>query len=195
MPPEDVRVATVSADPDPEGHTVSLLRGYFPPLSLVEERTLVRLFRPSTEVVPPSRPGDMAPVLMAWHSGFFGPQQDPKFALCHCGSHTGKVTLVNPSSRPRTVTLDFHALPANWQAATLRVEGPEFADELKVTFTDGHYQRTLTLPPGKTVLQVSCDARRLPTLADKVNIVFHAMNIRLREGDAGFSPECARKSP
>jgi hypothetical protein len=184
MPPEDLCVAAIAADLEVNGEADGFLRAYFPPLTLVDKRRQVCVFRPSDEVPLPSRPGHPAPVRIAWHSGFLGPQQDPKLSLCHCGTHTGKATLTNPSNRTRTVTLDFYVLPASWQPAHLRVEGPGFADEQKVAFTGGYYKRTLVLPPGKTVLHVSCDARRLPALADQFNIVFHILGFRLLEENA-----------
>jgi hypothetical protein len=94
------------------------------------------------------------------------------------------------------VILDLSVVPSDLLPGSMRIEGPAFTDEVRLGFDPSPYRRTLTLPPGKTTLRLSCDSRRTPILADQMNAVFHVMRYAVTEVEAptNLTP-VARHSP
>jgi hypothetical protein len=183
MQPEDIRIAAFTEGPGLElgDEARTFVARYFPPLSAVKKKPLTWLLRPADEMLPPECDGD-EPIMLSWHGGFFGPQAGPdRPPHCKCGTNTGKLTLTNPSGRPRLVRVEFHVVPSDLLPGHFWVEGARFADEIELGEDPRAYRKTLTLPPGKTTLRLSCDARRTPILADQMNIVFHVVKFAVTE--------------
>jgi hypothetical protein len=182
--PEDVRVAACTEGPGGRlGEEAQyFLAFYFPPMSVIESRAHTCLLQPADEVPTTTSPGQEGPILLSWHGGFFGPQAGPDTPPhCKCGTHSGKLTLTNPSDRVRTIRLEFDVVPSDLLPGRLWVEGPGFCDSVLLGAGPTPYRRTLTLPPGKTTMRLWCDSRRTPVLADQMNIVFHVVRFAVTE--------------
>jgi hypothetical protein len=179
MHPQDVRIAAFAEAPGkgPSAEANYLLDYFFPPLTAIEKRERTWLLRPTDEVLPLA----CGPILLSWHSGFFGPQALKNKPNCLCGTNSGKLTLTNPTDQARPAQLEVEVIPSDLLPGRLWVDGPGFVDEIRLGGNCRLYRKTLNLPPGKTTLRLSCDSRRTPVLADQMNIIFHVPRFAVTE--------------
>jgi hypothetical protein len=182
MPPEDLRVAllTEGDGPDPEGEFY--LKAFFPPMTVVEKRPTLWVLRPTAEVLLERghSPTEGCAVQAVWHCGFYGPDGTAEANNRWCRGQ-GKLTLVNPSDRPRVVTLEACLAPAGPAPANLWIEGPLLNDHVVLDPASVAYQRKLSLPPGRHTLVFSCDGHRVRAPNDTRTLVFRVTQFRLAE--------------
>jgi hypothetical protein len=173
LPPEDMRPAllTDGSRPDPDGEFY--LNGFFPPLTVVERRATLWVLRPTDEVAPAA-----GAVLASWHSGFYPPEGAPPNGT-HCCQNSGKLTLTNTSDNPRTLTLSMQLLSPRGESTVVELESSLFSHRLAATVCQGAFQRTVTLPPGKHLIQFHCDARPLCAPRDWRHPAFRVVDFHM----------------
>jgi hypothetical protein len=188
MAPEDMRVAGITDGLGglPNKEVKDYLGICFPPTAVVDKRPTLWLFQPTDEVPRDATPSPSGPVLASWHGGFYGleiSREDPAENNRWCGATSGKLTLTNTSDRPRTVTLEMlpHTNHKLW--SNFWVECPLFADHRWINFESGPYVRTVTLPPGKHVLRISCDTPPTKDSYGMRTLTFHIRNFKMTEHD------------
>jgi hypothetical protein len=169
FPPESLRVAVLPEGAEPDREAAAYRRHCLPPLTAVESRPTLTLYRAAEFVRADRGPAAAdAPVALAWHSGFSGfPTVQGVDWLW--GGPSGKVDLVNPSDRPRTVTLDMRLSTASGRPARLFLDSTLFEDEVDLDGRPRPYTRTLVVPPGRYVVVFDCDgpAVRVPAMTSK----------------------------
>jgi hypothetical protein len=182
MPPEDLRVAllTEGGGPDPEGEFY--LKAFFPPMTVVEKRPTLWVLRPTAEVQLERghSASDGCAVQAVWHGGFYGFDGTAEANNRWCRGQ-GKLTLVNPSDRPRAVTLEAYLAPAGPAPANLWIEGPQLYEHVVLDPESVKYRRKLSLPPGRHSLVFSCDGRRVRAPKDGRTWVFRVTQFRMAE--------------
>jgi hypothetical protein len=188
MAPEDMRVAGITDGVGglPNKEVKDYLTICFPPTAVVEKRQTMWLFLPTDEMPRDAAPSPSAPVLASWHGGFYGLEislENPAENNRWCGATSAKLTLTNTSDRPRTVTLEMlpHTNHKLW--SNLYVECPLFCDHRVINFESGPYERTVTLPPGKHVLRISCDTPPTKDRYGMRTLTFHIRNFKMTEQD------------
>jgi hypothetical protein len=194
MAPEDMRVAGITDGEGglPNKEVKDYLGICFPPTAVVEKRPTLWLFQPADEMPRDSTPSPSGPVLASWHGGFYGLEislENPAENNRWCGSTSAKLTLTNTADRPRTVTLEMlpHTNHKLW--SNFWVECPLFADHRLINFESGPYERTVTLPPGKHVLRISCDTPPAKDRYGMRTLTFHIRNFKMTEhGGAPVMP-------
>jgi hypothetical protein len=149
MAPDEVRLAVPSTLCVPDADAEVFLEWLGPlvmsDLEVVEKRGACWVFEPRVVAAlrRPAAEGDA--VLAAWHSGFYSEQEHPGGRKVRWCRQSGKLTLSNPSNRPRTVTLRWKASAAVPVPASVWIDGQDFRD--RVPLDDRVYRRTLTVPP------------------------------------------------
>jgi hypothetical protein len=189
MAPEDMRVAGVTDGLDglPNKEVKDYLGICFPPAALAEKRPSLWLFRPIDEMPREASPSRSAPILASWHGGFYGleiSKEDPAENNRWCGATSGKLTLTNTSDRPRTVTLQMLPHTSHQLWSNFWVESPLFCDHRLINYESGPYSRTVTLPPGKHVLRISCDTPPTKDRWGMRTLTFHIRNFKVTESDS-----------
>jgi hypothetical protein len=86
--------------------------------------------------------------------GFADPESNCTQNWRWATSKDASIILVNSSSQPITTSLST-GISADRAAQSLGISGPQFADDVHLVNGSGSWQRTITLPPGKSVIQFS----------------------------------------
>jgi hypothetical protein len=179
--PENLRVAVLPEQGEPDREAAAYRQYCLPPLTAVQRRPTLELFRPTAIVrLYRSESGADGGVTLAWHSGFSG------FPVVQggdwlWGDASGKLDVVNSSDRPRTVTLDMHLSTASGRPARLFLDGTLFDDEVPLAGPPQPYVRTVVVPPGRHVVTFGCDgpAVRVPGVSAK--FVFCVTHFQMTE--------------
>jgi hypothetical protein len=182
MPPEDIRLGVLREGDglDPEGEFY--LRGFFPPMTVVETSNTLCVLRGADEVALARGAVSGRPLRTSWHSGFYPAEGDS-----HWCRGRGKLTLTNVSDRPCTITLEMDLRTGGAGPSRLDLESPLFADHLVITGSPSRYTRNLRVPPGRHLVCFRCDARPLGAPGDWRRLVFRVENFTLADGPPGPS--------
>jgi hypothetical protein len=184
--PEDMRVAGVTDGLGglPNHEVGDYLRICFPPTAVADKRPSLWLFRPVDEMPRDATPSSIGAVLASWHGGFYGlevSQEVPAENNRWCGATSGKMTLTNTSDHPRTVTFEMLPHTSHQLMSNFWVESTLFSDHRLINFESGPYVRTVTLPPGKHVIRISCDTPPTKDRYGMRSLTFHLRNFKLTE--------------
>jgi hypothetical protein len=183
--PDGLRVAALTRGGRPDPEAAPYLLNDFPPLEVVRRRSTLWELRARETVWLAKAPPEGAALVASWCDGFY-PARLARGTPCRwCGSR-GQLHLTNASASPRTVTLRMSLAGATDRASRLWIEGPLFSEELTLTSSPLGYARSLTVPPGRHVLQFSCEGPRAPDSSRGRPHVFCAGDFRLEE--AGGPP-------
>ena len=119
------------------------------------------------------------PVLLEWKGGFSGFESLPGKTWRWCSSE-GELHFKNPSQRPRTVRLDMAFATGYEQLDDLIISGL-ISDQLKVNATPSSYTKTLTVPPGESIIKFRSTAARVHAPLDTRFLVFKVEDFKMTE--------------
>lgn len=119
------------------------------------------------------------PILLDWTAGFSGLEGDASRTWRWCSSE-GELRITNTSQRPRNVSLEMYFVSGYEQPEDLIISGL-LSDHLKTTATPSLYSKTVTLPPGQSVITFRSSARRVDAPLDPRILVFRVENFTIRD--------------
>jgi phosphoglycerol transferase len=119
------------------------------------------------------------PVLEDWKGGFFQLEGRPGKSWRWCSSE-GELHIRNLSHRPRTIKLEMAFATGYEQFDDLHIGGL-ISEQLKVNSTPVLYSKTITAPPGESVITFRSSARRVQAPLDARYLVFRIEDFKLTE--------------
>ena len=117
---------------------------------------------------------------LEWQDGFYGLERI-KNNNWRWSSPQGTLIITNPSDKERTFLIDTTFYSAYPESSQLKIESAMISDNLKINSSGYHYQREIVIPPGKTIVKFSSDAKRLDSPNDRRYLVFHTDNFQISE--------------
>jgi phosphoglycerol transferase len=119
------------------------------------------------------------PVLVDWKGGFSGYESLPGKTWRWCSSE-GELHLRNTSQRPRTIRLEMSFATGYEQLDDLVISGL-ISEQLKVNATPSFFAKTITVPPGESVINFRSSAKRVYAPLDTRFLVFKVEDFKMTE--------------
>ncbi|HEX3248248.1 MAG TPA: hypothetical protein VHS05_02385 [Pyrinomonadaceae bacterium] len=119
------------------------------------------------------------PLLLDWKGGFSDYEALPGKVWRWCSSE-GELHIRNSSQRARTVKLEMSFATGHEQLDDLIIGGL-ISEHLKVNGIPSFYIKTVTLPPGESVITFQSTAKRVDAPLDTRYLVFRVENFKMTE--------------
>ena len=119
------------------------------------------------------------PILVDWRGGFSALETGQEKTWRWC-SNEGDLHIKNTSRIPRTIKLDM-AFATGYPELDEFVISGAISDQLRVNNSPVSYSRTLTLPPGDSIIHFRSSARRIDEPRDPRFHVFRIENFKMTE--------------
>jgi len=120
------------------------------------------------------------PVVVQWKRGCFAQEASADRTWRWCGSLAyGYVT--NLSSSPVKVDVEIAGTTGYPQPANLSIESPWFSKTVQVSSGGGTFSAKATIPPGRHLLRLICDAPRVSAPADPRTLILRLDKFRISE--------------
>jgi phosphoglycerol transferase len=120
------------------------------------------------------------PAHPSWEGGFYGSESDGSNHW-RWSSKTGLLALNNLTSSPKTVTLRLALATGHAEVAPLAITTPQGTQQLAVGLEPVTYETTLTLQPGRTLIELTSSARRVEAPQDPRELIFRVLSYELEE--------------
>ena len=117
------------------------------------------------------------PLMLDWRGGFFGLESSPEKNWRWCSSE-GELHFSNPSQESRRVSLEMAFASGHEEFADLTISGL-VSDQLKMNASPVAYSKTLTVPPGDSVIKFASNGRRVDAPLDPRVLVFRIENFKM----------------
>jgi hypothetical protein len=117
--------------------------------------------------------------MLDWKGGFSGLESGDGKTWRWCSSE-GELRIYNTLERPRPVSLEMWFVSGHEQPADLFLSGL-ISEQLKVNSTPSFYSKTVTAPPGESVISFRSTAKRVDAPLDPRFLVFRIENFKLTE--------------
>ena len=121
----------------------------------------------------------MHPLLLDWKGGFSDYETLSGRTWRWC-SNEGELHLRNLSARPRTVKLEMSFATGHEQFDDLIISGL-ISEKLKVNSIPSFYSKTVTVPPGESVINFRSNAPRVDAPLDTRYLVFRVEDFKMTE--------------
>jgi hypothetical protein len=119
------------------------------------------------------------PVLLDWKGGFSDLETGPEKTWRWCSSE-GELRIKNTSRLPRTVKLEMAFATGYPEFADFVISGA-ISEQLKVNNAPVPYSKTLTVPPGESIIHFRSAARRIDEPRDPRVLVFRIEDFKMTE--------------
>ncbi len=119
------------------------------------------------------------PLLLDWKGGFYGLETSPDKSW-RWSSSEGELHLMNLSRRQRTISLEMSFATGHPQLDDFVISGL-ISEQLKLSSTPTLYSKTITVPPGESVITFRSAARRVDAELDPRFLVFRIENFKMTE--------------
>lgn len=119
------------------------------------------------------------PVLLDWKGGFSGLENSPGKTWRWCSSE-GELHINNTSSRPRVVTFEMSFATGYRESSDMIITGL-ISEQLKTGWELVTYAKTVTVPPGESVITFRSNAKRVEAPLDPRFLVFRIENFKMTE--------------
>ncbi len=119
------------------------------------------------------------PVLLDWGQGFFKLESRPG-KTWRWASNDGELHIRNTSRLPRTIKIETAFATGHPELNDFFISG-SISDQLKVSEIPVPYSRTITVPPGESVIHFRSTAKRVDAPADSRFIVFRLEDFKMTE--------------
>jgi len=119
------------------------------------------------------------PLLLDWKGGFSGLESRPDKTWRWCSSE-GELRLRNTSTLPRTIKLEMSFATGYEQLDDFIISGL-ISEQLKVNNTPTFYSKTVTVPPGESVIRFRSTAKRVAAPLDTRVLVFRIEDFKMTE--------------
>jgi len=119
------------------------------------------------------------PVLLDWGRGFFKLESRPG-KTWRWASNDGELHIRNTSRLPRTIKLEMAFATGHPELDDFFISG-FISEQLKVNETPVPYTKTITVPPGESIITFRSTARRVDAPLDSRFIVFRVEDFKMTE--------------
>jgi hypothetical protein len=119
------------------------------------------------------------PLLLDWKGGFSGLESRPGKSWRWCSSE-GELHLRNTSERPRLIKLEMAFATGYPELDDFIINGL-ITDRLKVNNIPSSYSKTVTVPPGESVITFRSDAKRIDAPGDTRFLVFRIEDFKMTD--------------
>ncbi|HEX2271417.1 MAG TPA: hypothetical protein VHH35_17865, partial [Pyrinomonadaceae bacterium] len=121
------------------------------------------------------------PLILDWRGGFSGLESSAEKTWRWCSSE-GELRIYNTSQRARRVSLEMSFASGYEQFDDLIISGL-ISDQIKTNATPAAYSKTITLPPGISIIRFVSTGRRVDAPLDPRVLIFRIENFKLQELD------------
>jgi phosphoglycerol transferase len=120
------------------------------------------------------------PLYVEFRSGFLPMEgnQDDNIRFC---TSQGELVVTNFTDKDRTITIDATFETGYNDLSLLKIESSLVTETLIVNGTGNHYVKELTVPPGKHIIKLSCDAQSVYFPQYQKDIIFAILNFQMTE--------------
>jgi phosphoglycerol transferase len=119
------------------------------------------------------------PLLLDWKGGFSGFESRPGKSWRWCSTE-GELHLRNMSQRPRTIKLEMAFATGHSELDDFIISGL-ISEQLKVNSSPTSYSKTITVPPGESVIHFRSTAKRVDAPLDPRFLVFRIEDFKVTE--------------
>jgi hypothetical protein len=127
------------------------------------------------------------PVTVAWGRGFHQEEQMPGLSF-HWSEGVSQLFLENPYARPIRVAVAMRCIAGAPGPATLWVYCPQWRAKTMIAGRGQEFTPELVLPPGRTRVAFTCNARPVDAPFDPRKLIFRVENLSVRRLEARPSP-------
>jgi len=120
------------------------------------------------------------PLLLSWQSGFSTLEGNSEFNWRWCSAQ-GELEINNSSAKERKVTITMGLQTGYEEPSIVVIESTTGSQTVRVNNQIGNWSGTLTLPPGKSVVRFSTDAKRVNAPSDPRVMMFRVINFQMLE--------------
>jgi phosphoglycerol transferase len=120
------------------------------------------------------------PIRLNWVGGFSGLEVGPDKTWRWC-SNEGELHVQNVSQRAREISLEMSFATGHRWFDALIISGPLLSDQVRVNENPSFYSRTVTVPPGESVIKFASTAQRVEAPLDPRVLVFRIENFKMKE--------------
>lgn len=117
-----------------------------------------------------------------WWDGFSGLERDKETNWRWCSSQ-GTMIINTPENEGRRVVIDATFVTGYPESANLRIRSTLINEDLRVNNSGYNYKEEIVIPPGRHVIEFSCDARRIDAPTDPRYIVFGIRDFQMAQYD------------
>ena len=117
------------------------------------------------------------PLMLDWKGGFFDLESSLEKNWRWC-SNEGELHIQNTLERPRRVTLEMSFVSGYEEFADLVISGL-ISDQLKTNATPVFYTKTITVPPGESIIKFTSNGRRVDAPQDPRVLIFRIENFKM----------------
>lgn len=120
------------------------------------------------------------PLQFEWHDGFSGLESSQGNTWRWCSSN-GTLIITNPSYKEKSVLINTTFFTGYPEYSQLKIESPVIEANLQINNGGYYYQREIVIPPGKTTIKFSSDAKRVDAPKDPRYLVFRMDKFQISE--------------
>jgi len=117
------------------------------------------------------------PLMLDWTGGFSGLESSPEKNWRWC-SNEGELHIYNTSARARRINLEMAFVSGYEQFADMAISGL-YSDQLKTNANPTSYSKTITVPPGESVIKFASNGRRVDAPLDPRVLIFRIENFKM----------------
>ena len=117
------------------------------------------------------------PLMLDWRGGFSDLESSPE-KNWRWSSSEGELSFYNSSQRSRRVSLEMWFVSGYPEFADMTITGL-ISDQVKTSANPVFYSRTITVPPGESVIRFACNGRRVDAPLDPRVLVFRIENFKM----------------
>jgi len=116
------------------------------------------------------------PLMLDWKGGFFDLESSPEKNWRWC-SHEGELHIYNTSQRARQVNFEMSFVSGYEEFADLTISS--LSDQLKTNANPVAYSKTITVPPGESIIKFTSNGRRVDAPQDPRVLIFRIENFKM----------------
>ena len=117
------------------------------------------------------------PLILDWRGGFSGLESSPE-KTWRWSSSEGELRFHNTSQQPRRVSIEMSFVSGYDEFADVTISGL-VSDQLKANANPVFYTKTMTVPPGESIIKFACNGRRVDAPLDPRVLVFRVENFKM----------------
>lgn len=117
------------------------------------------------------------PLMLVWKGGFSDLESSPE-KNWRWSSNEGELYLHNTSQRERRVNLEMAFASGYEEFADLTISGL-YSDRLQINASPVPYSKTITVPPGESIIKFTSNGRRIDAPLDPRVLIFRIENFKL----------------
>ncbi len=118
------------------------------------------------------------PIIITWKSGFY-PLESNSISSWRYGSSHSIIEIINPYKDDQIINIDTIFVTGYPENSKLSISGDIISADLIINNSGTVFNRTLTIPPGKHLIEFTCDAKRIYAPNDPRYLVYSVTNFHV----------------